>query len=597
MIKIYNPKNILHFFISVFFLSAIVTGCNKNDINEADDFPVPPDLTTKVSSSVSGFVTDENNQAVNLATVQVGIATVSTDKYGYFEARNVNVIKDAATVTVTRPGYFKGIKTYIAAEGKAAFFRIKLIPKTIAGTVNATTGGAVTLTNGLSITLPANAVVNAAGAAYTGTVNIAANWINPTSTDLPNIMPGDLRGINTAGNLQLLTTYGMTAVELTGSGGELLQIATGKKATLSLPIPTSLTSSAPATIPLWYFDEAKGLWKQEGTATKTGSNYVGEVSHFSFWNCDVPNNYVQLSMTIVSGNNQPIQSALVKVSVVGNAANYRYGYTDATGYVSGAVPPNSQLLVEVFSNINCTNAAYTQNVTTATSNVALGTITITGTNAIANITGNVVNCANAPVTNGYIIVQRGTLFNRFNLSNTGSYSVNLLLCSNAGNTVTLIGEDVTAAQQSVPTTYPINPGNNAIPTIQACGISTLQFVHLTVNGNPQNYNVPPDTISMYQPNNTSIGVFYMPVPYIMFGNFSFTQAGIGVGSTQTLVNFALPQVIANLTINNPPVNVSITEYGAIGQYVAGNFSGSFTGPPPTNTQYNITCSFRVRRTF
>jgi hypothetical protein len=35
---------------------------------------------------------------------------------------------------------------------------------------------------------------------------------------------------------------------------------------------------------LWSFDEAKGLWKEEGQAIKTGSNYVGDVSHFSFWN-------------------------------------------------------------------------------------------------------------------------------------------------------------------------------------------------------------------------------------------------------------------------------------------------------------------------
>ncbi len=55
----------------------------------------------------------------------------------------------------------------------------------------------------------------------------------------------------------------MAAVELTGTSGELLQIATGKKATLTLSIPSSLAASAPATIPLWFFDEAKGLWKEE----------------------------------------------------------------------------------------------------------------------------------------------------------------------------------------------------------------------------------------------------------------------------------------------------------------------------------------------
>ncbi|MBL0273909.1 MAG: hypothetical protein IPQ06_12755 [Chitinophagaceae bacterium] len=57
-------------------------------------------------------------------------------------------------------------------------------------------------------------------------------------------MPGDLRGLNTDGNLQLLATYGMAAVEYR-NGGELLQITSGKKALLSLPIPSSLLSIAP----------------------------------------------------------------------------------------------------------------------------------------------------------------------------------------------------------------------------------------------------------------------------------------------------------------------------------------------------------------
>jgi hypothetical protein len=189
-----------------------------------------PDPSVKISSSVSGFVTDENDVAVMGATVQFGTTNITTDKYGYFEAKNVQVVKDAALVTVNKTGYFKGIKTYIAKEGKAAFFRIKLIPKTTAGNISASLGGTVTLANGLSIKLPAGAVVNAAtNTAYTGNINVAAYWINPEAADLNEIMPGDLRGINTAGSVKLLQTYGMAAVELTGASGELLQIARVKK--------------------------------------------------------------------------------------------------------------------------------------------------------------------------------------------------------------------------------------------------------------------------------------------------------------------------------------------------------------------------------
>jgi len=156
-------RNALLLFTAVLFFS-----CQKELSIDNGTGSLPPDLKTKISSSVSGFVTDENNAAVMGATVQFGSSTTTTDKYGYFEAKNVQVVKEAAVVTVSKPGYFKGIKTYIATVGKAAFFRIKLIPKTIAGTIDAASGGTITLANGLNIKLPAGGIVNAAtNTAYT----------------------------------------------------------------------------------------------------------------------------------------------------------------------------------------------------------------------------------------------------------------------------------------------------------------------------------------------------------------------------------------------------------------------------------------------
>jgi len=45
-----------------------------------------------------------------------------------------------------------------------------------------------------------------------------------------------------------------------------------------------------------------------------------------------------------------------------------------------------------------------------------------------------------------------------------------------------------------------------------------------------------------------------------------------------------------------PINVQITEYGTVGQFIAGNFSGALIGAAPTNTVYNTSCTFRIRRT-
>jgi hypothetical protein len=529
------------------------------------------------------------------ATVQFGSSTITTDKYGYFESRNVQVVKNAAVVTVTKAGYFKGIKTYIAAEGKSAFFRIKLMPKTNIGTINAASGGIVALPNGLSVKLVAGSVVNAASnAAYSGTVNVAAYWINPIAADLNRIMPGDLRGLSTDGSLKLLQTFSMVAVELTGSAGELLQIVNGQKATLTLPIPSSLSATAAASIPLWYFDEANGLWKQEGSATKTGNTYVGDVGHFSFWNCDVPANYVQFNCTLKNSSGSPLAYTLVKITVVGTT-NSGWGYTDSSGYVGGAVPGNANLVMEVFPAYGCTTPIYSQTFTTTNVNISLGVITVSTAGNLATLNGTVTNCASTPVTNGYIIVQEGGVFTRYPLSNAGAYSFSKIFCS-FPQSITLIGEDITNTQQSSNVSYVVIAGANTVSNIQACGVTTQQFINYTINGANYIFTAPADTFNYFNNNQSSISFSgYKPSPPSSNVSLSMSNAGIMVGSSQNLQSFFPGQIVDSMRILTP-ILVNITEYGSVGQFVAGSFSGIFTGASPANIQYNTTCNFRLRRT-
>ncbi len=451
------------------------------------------------------------------------------------------------------------------------------------------------MVNGLTVKLYAGAIVNAAtNAQYSGSVNIAAYWINPTAADLTKIMPGDLRGINTEGSLKLLQTFGMAAVELTGSSGEILQIVNGQKATLTFPIPSSLGASAPASIPLWSFDEANGLWKQEGTATKTGNTYVGDVSHFSFWNCDVPANFVQFNCTLKDPSGDPLAYTFVKITIVGTNI-YHWGYTDSLGYVGGAVPNNSNLIMEVFANSNsCSTPIYSQTFTTTNVNVSLGIITIPTVNNLATVSGTVTNCASMPVTNGYIILQEGSVFTRYPLSNTGAYSFSKIYCS-FPQTVMLIGEDITTAQQSANVTYVVNAGTNTVANIQACGTSTQQFINYTINSSNYSFTAPADTFFYSNNNQSAISITgYKIAPPSSNVNFRFTNTAITIGSSQDLQNFNPSQIADTLSITTP-ILVNITEYGAVGQFVSGTFSGIFTGASPANIQYNVTCNFRTRR--
>jgi hypothetical protein len=74
-----------------------------------------------------------------------------------------------------------------------------------------------------------------------------------------------------------------------------------------------------------------------------------------------------------------------------------------------------------------------------------------------------------------------------------------------------------------------------------------------------------------------------------------SEANISAGSTQQLMNFNTSHIGNDSTSITTPINVQITEYGSVGQFIAGNFSGAFIGAAPTSTVYNTSCTFRIRR--
>jgi hypothetical protein len=594
-----SKKNALVFLAtSIIALSAFFISCQKELSGEGIDLgdTTLPDLTTKIASSVSGFVTDENEVPVNGAAVQFGSSSTTTDKFGYFEVRNVQVTQNAAVVSVIKPGYFKGIKTYIATAGKSAFFRIKLLPKSTAGNIDAATGGSVALSNGLGVSLPAGAVVNAAtNAAYTGSVTVAAQWLNPTASDLYRIMPGDLRGLDSLNFMRLLTTYGMSAVELTGASGELLQIAPGKKATVNFPLPSAVTSSAPATIPLWYFDETKGLWKQDGNAVKSGNNYVGEVSHFSYWNCDIPlEKSVQFDLTVVDANGNPMPFVTVSVNYSAGSYTGAHGSTDSSGYINGRVPANASLVVEIYGDNQCNGPVYSQLITTGTSDISLGNITLAGSK-VAMVSGSVTDCSNAPVTNGYVLMKKGYYNYRTDINSDGTFNFSALICT--GNTeAEVIAVDNNSQEQSSITSVTLAEGVNSLGGLNACGISIEESITYTIDGNNYALSAPGDFLEQRTDSIAGDIIYIAGANNINNLEFSFSNLNIRQGSTQQLTYFTSTQTKeTNAGVAGAPViNVNITEYGLVGQFVAGNFTGTVKDLQ-TSSDHTITCNFRVRR--
>lgn len=537
-----------------------------------------------ISFSIAGRVLDKDNQPVAQARVTAGGVSANTDIDGYFRLNNVTAPRETAYVQVEKPGYFPGSRTFVATtSGALNFVSIRLIPKDNTGSFSAAAGGKVTLPGGSSITFQANGVTDASGNAYTGTVSVAAFFIDPTADGFRSIMPGDLRGINAAGQETGLQSFGMMAVELSTPGGQQLQLAAGKKATMRFQIPAAILSQAPATIPLWSFDQAKGLWKEEGSAAKQGNEYVGEVSHFSFWNCDYPFPLVNFQATIKDQNGAPIPHALVVIKKTGDGSSGA-GYTDSSGVVCGKVPANQPLELKVYNR--CGGVIFTQNIGPFSSNTNLGILTVNvPAQAVVTISGTAVDCGSGPVTNGYVNVYLEGMNYRTSISN-GSFSLTITRCTNATVQAQVLAVDVAAGQQGATTTFNVSSGPLNTGQLTACGVSSTQFINYTLNATNFGFMSPPDSVMFFR-NGTSTNM-------LTGNNFTGNQLMMQYEGTSTGAFTAkyIEILHGNKLYRSQTGTVNITQYGNVGDFILGNFSATVTDSTAT---YPVTGNFKALR--
>jgi len=582
----------------LFFSILLTSGCQKTETNGSGILN-PVNDNEMVTGGVNGIVIDENNQPVAGATVTCGANTATTDIYGSFRFRNISLSKANGTVKVTRNGYFTAYRSFISIAGRINNVRIKLLPKTNAGNFSAATGGSISIAGGGKLVMPATTVTDAGGAVYLGQVNVTMTWIDPSSPDLPNIVMGDLRGITTAGDERGLSTFGMLGVELTGSGGQSLKIASGKTAELTFPIPASLQGNAPATIDLWYFDEATARWKQDGTATKTGSNYVANVSHFSFWNCDASFPVIDLCMSVVNSNNVPLINLQVRIKRVVNNT-YGYGRTDSLGNVCGKVPKDEALVLEFLDQ--CNAVIYSQNIGPFSGNATLPPITlnIPAANSLV-ITGIITNCSNTNVTNGAAVIYVAGGNNYVVPVTNGTFTLNIIRCSGGTLNFTVLGIDYSTVQQSVPVSASGTNGIINVGTIQACGTSSLQFAQYIVDGIPFNFASPPDQFVC----NDSTGLWGIYTKKTSFSGYHQGCCGFIYLFSLSFPNNQLPGTfpilqgqmiyatfVATSFVNPNPV-VNITAFGPPGVgFIEGNFSEMMN---VSGTPKMVNCNFRILR--
>ncbi len=413
-----------------------------------------------------GQVLDVQGSPIAGVTVMVGTITQTTDVRGFFLIKDAPVKERFAYIKAIKAGYLEGSRSMVPLT-QINNLKIILFPDTPTATVTSGVASEVTLPNGAKVLFDGNFKTEA-GIAYTGSVKVSVNYLDPTEPATFDKMPGMLLGENKKGSLGVLESFGMINVTLTGSNGEKLQPNT--TASLEFPIASVQQTTAPNYIPLWHFDTTKGYWVEEGLATKTGSKYTGTVSHFSWWNCDVSANSVTLKLTVTDCNGKPIENMAAELVPKDKNFGSRIGYTNGTGEVSGVVLDNMMLTLNLYSTVKeCeTTIVYSQQLQAMNlnSNTLKVVVPCTSTTT-ALIQGKITNCNDVNVTNGYVCLKFGNQY--FNsLVNNGDFAFNIITCNSNTIPISIQGMDLENNKESILTSTSFSGQMVEVGTLKAC---------------------------------------------------------------------------------------------------------------------------------
>ena len=452
-------------------LCLLAFSCNRDDMDLNTSNPVDNGQPmVKVEGSVVGLIVDEVGDPVEDAIVSLGNVSTTTNEFGTFVFIDEEIYADGTYVKVDKPGYFPGSRRFNAIAGEQNNIKVRLVEKREVGVISAENGGEVTVSTA-KIVLPAGTYIYPDGSSYAGPVSVYATYLDPSKSETFEEMPGDLSGIDSEGALNALATFGMVGVELEDGSGRKVNLPEGSKSELRIALPSALIAVAPETIPLWHFDEERGIWIEEGEAALENGVYVGEVEHFSWWNCDYPIPSVELNgQVFLNGNTADGVKVQVTDAITGFSG---CTYTSNRGFFAGGIPSGNVLLLRVMDP--CGDVMYEQEIGPFDSDVTLTPIAITTTLETVTLSGVVTNCTGDPIFDSAVIINFGSTQSMVLCESDGTFVYNTPPCQNG--MVEVFGYDITNSLISPPSIVEFS-GVQDVGTLIACEdfFEPVQFI-------------------------------------------------------------------------------------------------------------------------
>ncbi|MCL2072316.1 MAG: hypothetical protein FWH18_00185 [Marinilabiliaceae bacterium] len=345
-------KKFLRLIMMMAIFSFAIINCDKGSPGLSEPEEEPGDDPTETNGNMQslellGLVKDTDGNPLSGVKVSTGDLTTTTKQDGTFTFDKAEVIDKRAVILFEKREYFSVTRSGV--KENEMFIEAVMHPKgnstiSLQTEFNSSEGKLLQVPAGMKVDLASSSIKRADGSAYSGRVNADMLYLDPNNPNFSSMMPGgDLAAITENNDQVMLVSWGMTEVSLTDDDGNPLQLISDKPATLTYPIPAGMENNPPPTIPLWHFDDEKGIWKETGIAKLEGNVYVGEVTHFSWVNLDVPAERVTVRGKVVCDGNKPVPYVEVKVGQTG-------AITNSKGEYSAFIPENTQVTVSVTAN-------------------------------------------------------------------------------------------------------------------------------------------------------------------------------------------------------------------------------------------------------
>ena len=241
------------------------------DEKDADSPGVVADHCT-----VLGQVVSQDGSPMSAVMVSSGAASATTDASGAFQL--MVPATGTAVLLFEKSGYAPSYRSVNPGGSPLVTSGAVMVAIDVTQTIDPTLPATVLAAPGVSVHVPAGALVDPSGLPATGPVEVSVTWVSPEEAIEQSPVP--LVGTDGVEEWPLIT-YGMVDVTATAAGVKL-NVAPG--AALELRIPSA--TGDPESTGLFSVNTATGIWTLEGAATNVGGEWVAQLPHLSWWNVD-----------------------------------------------------------------------------------------------------------------------------------------------------------------------------------------------------------------------------------------------------------------------------------------------------------------------